>query len=114
MRLVTYFPLSSGHLLTRLSKQRYDVIRSTTHFILDEVHERDENTDLLMKVFKEECLNNWDLKIILMSATLDASKISQYFDNCPIIEIPGRHFDVTDIFLETILMEIDYEIEDGK
>lgn len=108
------FLLFSGHLLTRLSKQRDEVLGSTTHFILDEVHERDQSTDLLMKVLKDECLRNRNLKLILMSATLDTSKISQYFDDCPIIEIPGKNFEVDEIFLETILIETNYKIEEGE
>ena len=31
-----------------------------------------------------------DLKVILMSATLDAGKFSKYFNECPLISIPGK------------------------
>ncbi len=40
-----------------------------------------------------------------MSATVNASKFSNYFDNCPIIEIPGRTFPVKVEFLEDVIEE---------
>ena len=40
-----------------------------------------------------------------MSATVEASKFSRYFDNCPIITIPGRIFPVQVKFLEDIIEE---------
>ena len=41
-----------------------------------------------------------DLRIILMSATIDTTLFSKYFNNCPVIEIPGRTFPVQQYFLE--------------
>lgn len=41
-----------------------------------------------------------DLRIILMSATIDTSLFSKYFNDCPVIEIPGRAFPVQQYFLE--------------
>jgi ATP-dependent RNA helicase DHX8/PRP22 len=40
------------------------------------------------------------LKLILTSATLDAEKFSAYFDNCPILHIPGRQYHVEIVFSE--------------
>jgi len=44
-----------------------------------------------------------DLKVILMSATLNASKFSEYFGGCAIFEIPGFTFPVTQYYLEDVL-----------
>lgn len=41
-----------------------------------------------------------DLRVILMSATIDTTLFSKYFNNCPVIEIPGRAFPVQQYFLE--------------
>ena len=41
-----------------------------------------------------------DLRIILMSATIDTTLFSKYFNDCPVIEIPGRAFPVQQYFLE--------------
>lgn len=41
-----------------------------------------------------------DLRVILMSATIDTSLFSKYFNNCPVIEVQGRAFPVQHYFLE--------------
>lgn len=53
--------------------------------ILDEAHERTLSTDILMGLMKEVMVKRPDLKVIVMSATLDAGKFQQYFDNAPLL-----------------------------
>ncbi|KAI8829128.1 P-loop containing nucleoside triphosphate hydrolase protein [Chytriomyces cf. hyalinus JEL632] len=65
--------------------------------ILDEAHERTLQTDILMGLLKEVCRKRSDLRLIVMSATLDAGKFQSYFDDAPLLVVPGRTFPV-DIF----------------
>lgn len=79
-----------------------------SHLILDEVHERDQFTDFLLILLKSNILHKRkDLKVILMSATIQVEKFAQYFQpefEAPILEmVGGRCFPVTTLHLEDVL-----------
>lgn len=43
-----------------------------------------------------------DIKVILMSATLNAAAFSRYYNDCPSLNIPGFTYPVEEVFLEDI------------
>lgn len=91
--------LTDGMLLRELMMHRnlkeYGVV------IIDEAHERTVLTDLILG-FLKSLINGPrpDLKIIVMSATLQAEKFSSFFDNAPILFVEGRKFDVSQYYLK--------------
>uniref|UniRef100_A0A3Q3IX66 Putative ATP-dependent RNA helicase DHX57 n=1 Tax=Monopterus albus TaxID=43700 RepID=A0A3Q3IX66_MONAL len=103
---------TTGVLLRRLEGDAD--LRGITHVIVDEVHERTEESDFLLLVLKDLIVQRPDLKIILMSATLNANLFSEYFYDCPTIHIPGRAFPVDQFFLEDAISKAGYVIEDGS
>ncbi|KAM9920240.1 hypothetical protein OXX59_007362 [Metschnikowia pulcherrima] len=69
--------------------------------VIDEAHERTVLTDLILGFLKQLILNKKrkDLKVIVMSATLNADLFSQFFDNAPILYIEGKMYPVSRHYL---------------
>ena len=80
------------------------LLKQLTHIVLDEIHERDIQSDFLIALLKHQVLPaRPDLKVVLMSATLNADKFSRYFSGCPSINIPGFTHPVQELYLEDVL-----------
>jgi HrpA-like RNA helicase len=86
-----------------------------THVVVDEVHERDVDTDLLLVALKrllaDRKARNLPIKIILMSATIDPTLFQTYFPDehgqpASIIEVPGRSFPVTKHFMDDFIPQL--------
>lgn len=74
--------------------------------IIDEAHERALNTDIILGLLKRVLSVRRDLKLVVTSATLNASRFSAFFGGAPQISIPGRTFTVHTKHL--LLMPEDY------
>uniref|UniRef100_A0A8C9Z5W5 RNA helicase n=1 Tax=Sander lucioperca TaxID=283035 RepID=A0A8C9Z5W5_SANLU len=100
---------TTGVLLRKLQHDRH--LSSLTHIIVDEVHERSVQSDFLLTILKDVVMRRSDLQLILMSATVDCDKFSNYFNRCPVISIPGRTFPVEVYHLEDIVEQTGYVLE---
>lgn len=100
---------TSGYLLRCLMGSKSgELFESVTHLILDEVHEREKITDFLLIAIKEGLSIYPNIKIVLMSATIDSEIFSKYFNDCPVINVPGRMYDVNIMYLGEILTMTNY------
>uniref|UniRef100_A0A0D9VZ09 RNA helicase n=1 Tax=Leersia perrieri TaxID=77586 RepID=A0A0D9VZ09_9ORYZ len=99
---------TSGILLRRLLSDRN--LNGVTHVFVDEIHERGMNEDFLLIVLKDLLSRRRDLRLILMSATLNAELFSSYFGGAPTIHIPGFTYPVRAHFLEDILERSGYKL----
>ncbi|KAK4778731.1 hypothetical protein SAY86_006259 [Trapa natans] len=99
---------TTGILLRRLLLDRD--LNGVTHVIVDEIHERGMNEDFLLIVLKDLLPRRPDLRLILMSATLNAELFSNYFGRAPTFHIPGFTYPVRAHFLENFLEMTGYRL----
>ena len=85
---------TTGVLLLRL--QHTNALDRISHVVIDEAHERDINTDFLMAVLRDLLPSTPQLKVIIMSATIETGLFAKYFDAAVELFIPGRTFNVVD------------------
>ncbi|KAI9787598.1 MAG: hypothetical protein M1839_000129 [Geoglossum umbratile] len=81
--------------------------------VLDEVHERSIDSDFMLIVLRRLMIRRPDLKVILMSATVDAQRFSTYLSDAPILTVPGRTFPVETKYLEDAIELTEYTPDDG-
>lgn len=92
--------------------ERPDDFQDITHVVLDEVHERTIDSDFLLIVLRRLMEKRPDLKLILMSATLEAQRFSNYLGGVPVMNIPGRTFPVEMKYLEDAVEMTNYRLSE--
>jgi ATP-dependent RNA helicase DHX57 len=103
---------TTGILLRRLEDDPQ--LATVSHVIVDEVHERSMESDFLLMVLRGLLTRRRDLKLVLMSATINASLFADYFGaGTPTISIPGRTFPVTALYLEDALELTGHRVRPG-
>ncbi|KAG6971630.1 hypothetical protein JG688_00004363 [Phytophthora aleatoria] len=117
---------TTGILLRKLQDPR-TLGEEVSHVIVDEVHERDLQSDVLLAMLRQFLAEGNaarrrkfggtlpPLKVILMSATLNAASFQRYFGGaavCPMIEVPGRTFPVEQFYLEDVLEKTQFVVDE--
>ncbi len=76
-------------------------LKGVAAVVLDEFHERHLQTDLALALLRRlQQTTRPDLKLIVMSATLDAAPLARYLGDCPALQSEGRRFDIAVEFLK--------------
>jgi HrpA-like RNA helicase len=92
---------TSGVLLRLL--QNSPQLEGITHLIIDEIHERDINSDFLLILVKDLIRVRPDLRVVLMSATLQSEAFRNFFGaDTPIIQVAGFTYPIQELFLEDL------------
>ncbi len=78
---------TEGILTARL--QHDPLLSDVTTVVLDEFHERSVHADLGLALARQAWLARDDLRLLVMSATIDPRPIARYLGDCPIVEVPG-------------------------
>ncbi|XP_061428277.1 3'-5' RNA helicase YTHDC2-like [Lethenteron reissneri] len=105
----TLLTFCTNGVLLRTLMSGDSAMSTVTHIIVDEVHERDRFCDFLLIKLRDILERQCNLRVVLMSASLNVSLFSKYFGGCPIIRLPGRLFEVKRLFLEDILRTTGYK-----
>jgi ATP-dependent helicase HrpB len=78
---------TEGILTARL--QQDPLLSDVTTVVIDEFHERSIHADLGLALARQAWRARSDLRLVVMSATLDAGAVAAYLDGCPIVTVPG-------------------------
>ncbi len=70
-------------------------LRGVDAVVLDEFHERHLESDLALALLKRLQEKRPGLKVVVMSATLDAGPVAAFLDGCPVLRSEGRAFPLT-------------------
>eukprot|EP01043_Picozoa_sp_COSAG02_P020485 COSAG02_NODE_1013_length_15207_cov_4.700556_3_plen_1238_part_00 len=106
---------TTGVLLRRMSGGPGG-LDSVVHLVVDEVHERDLNSDFLLVLIARLVKAAPRLRVTLMSATLDARLFAEYFGRAlrtisrepvPVLKVEGKMFPVKEVYLEEVLCSVD-------
>ncbi len=98
-RLTRILVCTEGVFLRRL--QDDPLIEDVAVVIFDEFHERSIDGDLALALTAQVRRDvRPDLRVVVMSATLDSAPIAAFLNNCPAIESPGKTFPVSIDYLQ--------------
>lgn len=79
--------------------------------VLDEVHEWNENMEVLVAWANKRCQEEPRFKVVIMSATIEVEALADYFNGAATVAVPGRSYDVSKRFGKDVVTEIIEQIE---
>lgn len=79
--------------------------------VLDEVHEWNENMEVLVAWAKKRCQEEPHFKVVIMSATIETDTLASYFATDAVVNVPGRGFEVTKRRGTDVISEIINQLE---
>ncbi len=82
--------------------------------VLDEVHEWNENMEVLVAWAKKRCQEEPNFKVVVMSATIEVDTLAAYFNGAATIAVPGRSFDVAKRSGRDVVTEIINAIDSAR
>ena len=90
-------------------------LEGVSHVIIDEIHERNIQIDLMCILLKKLLEENKNVKLLLMSASFNTSLFASYFNTSAVIHISGKMYPVEEYFLEDLVDKIPTaKVEDHK
>ncbi|KAG7397460.1 hypothetical protein PHYBOEH_000739 [Phytophthora boehmeriae] len=104
---ITY--VTTGYMVERIIHDP-DALRAMTHLVLDEVHERSMDVDLLLLLLKLQLKVHSHLRLVIMSATMDAQVLMKYLgkalstrlvDRKPLF-VGSKLFPVKNVYLDEL------------
>ncbi|CAL8079092.1 unnamed protein product [Calicophoron daubneyi] len=112
VRFETVHPRPYGSILFctvgTMARKMESGLRGVSHIIVDEIHERDVNTDFMLILLRDMISIHQNLRIVLMSATIDTTMFVDYFGECAVLDIEGRTQPVEYYFLEDCIKMLNY------
>ena len=109
--------MTAGILLRKMHGDA--MLEDVSHVVLDEIHERSLDGDFLLALLKtlperRRRAGAPPLKLVVMSATLDAELFRGYLRDCPVVSAPGRTHPVVTRYLEEIHDELGYGLDEDS
>ena len=109
--------MTAGVLLRKMHGD--PLLREASHVVLDEIHERSLDGDFLLALLRTLPKRRREsgmrpLKLVVMSATLDADLFMGYLGDCTVVSAPGRTHPVTTTHLEDIHDMLSYALDEDS
>jgi ATP-dependent helicase HrpB len=103
--------VTEGVLTRRLLSDPH--LKGVAAVVLDEFHERHLESDLALALLRRLQRTRPELRIVVMSATLDAEPVAQYLDGCPVVRSEGKLFELSVRHLPYSPQSLDTQVRDA-